>query len=82
MGRAPPTDDDVPAAERKHDLPDDLGVELADLDAVREEARLRAHLLLSEGYRVGQDRRKWMIDVVDANGKHVLGISLADAVSG
>ncbi len=74
-------DEDKPCARTGQDRRDDLGVHLDDLDAVREEARLRAHLVLGEGHRQGQDRRTWMIEVVDVTGEVVLSISLGDAVS-
>ena len=73
--------EDVPAARTCPDGRDHVGMRLDGQDAVREEARLRAHLLLSEGHRQGQDRRMWTIDVVDEAGAYVLSISLGDAVS-
>jgi hypothetical protein len=60
---------------------DTVGTQLADLDEVREEARRRAHILLSDGYRKGEDRANWMIDVYNENGAVVLSISLKDATA-
>ena len=54
-------------------------VELDGLDAVREEARRRAFVLLGEGYRKGEDRRNWTIDVKDEHGVVVLSLSLSAA---
>jgi hypothetical protein len=59
---------------------DRVGVELPDMDAVREEVRRRAHLLLGEGYRRGEDRRHRIIDVRDESGALVLSLTLEEAI--
>ena len=58
-----------------------IGVELPDLDAVREEANRRAFLLLSEGYRKGEDRRGHILFVRDEDGRVVLKLTLGDAIA-
>ena len=57
------------------------GVELPDLEAAREEARHRAFLTLTDGYKLGQDRRGWLIDVRDEAGRVVLTLTLDEAIS-
>ena len=62
-------------------MQDRSGVELADIEEAREEARRRAFLLLGEGYRKGQDRRGWKIRVRDEAGRVVFTLTLADATA-
>jgi hypothetical protein len=61
-------------------MPDSIGVELSDIDAVREEARRRAFLLLTAGYEQGEDRRNWPIAVRDEHGRVVLSLTLGEAM--
>ncbi len=58
---------------------DRKGVELTDMDEVREEARRL--LLLAAGYRTGKDRSGWTIDVRDEAGNVVLSLTLKDATA-
>lgn len=59
---------------------DRIGIELPDVDAVREEARRRAFLMLTEGYKAGEDRRGWTIRVSNVDGIVVLSMTLAKAI--
>ena len=56
-------------------------VELPDLDAVLEEARRRAFLLLAEGYKKGEDRRRHSLDIRDEDGRLVLTLTSGEAIS-
>jgi hypothetical protein len=57
------------------------GIDLPDSDAAREEARRRAFLLLSEGYRLAEDRGHWTVEVRDDTDNVVLSMSLREAIS-
>jgi hypothetical protein len=59
---------------------DRVGTELSGIEDVREEARRRALLLLSEGVRKGEDRRHWVMDVRDESGTVVLHFRLKEVV--
>jgi hypothetical protein len=63
-------------------VPDPKGIELPNLDAVREQALKTARQLLDDGIAQGEDRSGWKFDIKDSRDETVLTLPFTEAASG
>jgi hypothetical protein len=55
------------------------GSDLSSLEAARVEASESARELVEDGYRFGEDRRHWAIEIADESGEMLLSVPFAPA---